>query len=181
MTRCLAAVAVGLVLLAGCGEASGKVSGVAEDPSSSAASSPREVTVYYVGDGPRGPVLFREVRPVYEPDHGPAESIGLLSAKPVDPDYRTAWPLGAFLGGRVNVDGGTIDVLLADASLQDRPASMDEAEARASVQQVVYTLQEYAGDTLPVRFLLGDRPVDRVLGIPTPEPVAANSRMIVVQ
>ena len=199
MIRHLAATTLALALLGGCGEAtgdSGNVSGAAEEPSSPVASSPappspsttatpsepstpapptgpRRVTAYYLGDGPRGPALFREERPVFEPDHGPAESIGLLTAKPLDPDYRTVWPVDAFLGGLVNLDDGTIDVLLADTTLLDRPPALSEAEAEASIQQVVYTLQAYADRPLPVRFLLDDQPVGTVLGVPTSAPVAA--------
>jgi len=187
-----------LGLLGGCGEDSGDVSGAAEEPSSSAASSSppaaptpsittepaeppstdaggRRVVVYYVGDGPRGPVLFPEAWTVGEPDHGPAEHLGLLSATPRDPDYRTAWPSGFFRnGGRVNVDDGTIDVNLADPSLTDRPPSMSRAEAQASIQQVVYTLQKYAGLALPLRFLIDGQPAGRLLGVDTAEPVAAS-------
>ena len=198
MTNRVAPTVLALGLLGGCGQVAGEASGAdGQDPSDSATPSPvsptpsatvtpsevaplptetgaRRVTVYYVGDGPSGPVLFREVRRVEEPDHGPAEAIGLLTAEPRDPDYRTAWPRGVFSGGRVNLDDGTIDVFLADTSQRDRPESMGAAEAQASIQQVVSTLQAYAGDDLPVRFLLGEKPADRVLGVPTAEPVAAS-------
>ena len=178
MTRRLAATVLLLTLLTGCGQASQTVSGAVEEPSPSAASSspadsgPRIVTGYYLGDGPRGPVLFREERPAYEPDHGPAESVGMLSATPLDPDYRTYWPPGAFLGARG--DRGVIDLYLADDSLADRPATMSPAEAELSIQQVVYTVQAYVGRPMPVRFVLGDHPVDRLLGVPVAEPVSAD-------
>ena len=50
---------------------------------------------------------------------------------------------------------------------------MTEEEARASVQQVVYTLQAYAQERLPVEFTTADGPVDQVLGTATVEPQTA--------
>ena len=128
---------------------------------------------HYLGDGPRGPVLFREERPRTEPDHGTAESIGMLSSPPLDPDYRTYWPQGFFRGAFVNLDAGRIEVYLRDPSMADRPAGISPQEAALSVQQVVYNLQAYAGLALPVRFLVGERPVDRLFGVSVVEPVTA--------
>jgi hypothetical protein len=49
---------------------------------------------------------------------------------------------------------------------------MTQAEAEASIQQVVYTLQAYAQQRLPVQFTLNGNPIDQVLGVPTSEPLA---------
>ncbi len=55
------------------------------------------VPIYFVGDGPRGPVLFREFRQV-EADNPAAEALALLAAGDVlDRDYRTPFPGGASL------------------------------------------------------------------------------------
>jgi hypothetical protein len=97
--------------------------------------------------------------------------VRLLTTAPADPDYRTEWPAGAFAGAEVGDERITVE--LADASLEERPDSMTEEEAAASVQQVVYTLQAYAQQRLPVEFATADGPVDRVLGTTATGPVAA--------
>jgi hypothetical protein len=145
-------------------------SGPEPTPTEPTAAQPTAIVGYYLGDGPRGVVLFREERQRVEPDHGPAEAVGMLSARPLDPDYRTYWPPGAFLGA--GGDGGSIDIMLAEA-MPERPESMSRREAELSIQQVVYTLQAYAGSPTPVRFLLAGEPVDRLLGVPVPGPVGA--------
>lgn len=131
----------------------------------------RAVPVYYLGDTPAGVRLYREFRSVDTPDDGPAASLQLLGTTPQDPGYRTLWPADAFAGG--SVEGDRITVELADPSLVERPADMTQDEAQLSVQQAVYTLQGYAQQRLPVEFTVGDAPADTVLGVPTPEPVAA--------
>ena len=131
----------------------------------------RAVAGYYLGDTPSGVRLFREFRSLESADDGPAGSVRLLTTAPADPDYRTEWPAGAFAGAEVGDDRITVE--LTDASLEARPDSMTEEEAAASVQQVVYTLQAYAQQRLPVEFATADGPVDRVLGTTATEPVAA--------
>lgn len=133
----------------------------------------RAVAGYYLGETPAGVRLFREFRSVEAADDGPAASVRLLTTDPADPDYRTEWPQGAFAAAEVGADRITVE--LADPALQDRPDSMTEEEARASVQQVVYTLQAYAQRRLPVEFTTAGGPVDEVLGTSSPEPLAAAS------
>ena len=149
-----------------------------DDASAEASSAPtgppvarRAVAGYYLGDTPTGVRLVREFRSVESADDGPAASVRLLTTTPADPDYRTEWPDGAFTGAEVG--GDRITVKLADPSLEERPGSMTEEEARASVQQVVYTLQAYAQERLPVEFTTPDGPADRVLGTASAEPVTA--------
>ncbi len=123
----------------------------AATPQTPAAS--RAVPVYYVGDAGQGPRLYREFRSVDEPDDGPGASLDLLTTTPLDPDYRTLWPAGAFAGG--SVEGDRITVELGDGSLVRRPAGMGDDEASLAVQQAVYTLQAYAQQRLPVEFTVG--------------------------
>ena len=52
---------------------------------------------------------------------------------------------------------------------------MTAEEAQASVQQVVYTLQAYAQQRLPVEFTTAGGPVDQVLGTSTDGPVPAEA------
>lgn len=149
--------------------------GAATDDDAGVPSGPpvatRAVAGYYLGDTPAGVRLFREFRSVESADQGPDASVRLLTTDPADPDYRTLWPEGAF--AQAEVGDELITVELADPSLEDRPGSMTEEEARASVQQVVYTLQAYAQERLPVQFTTAGGPVDQVLGTATVEPQTA--------
>lgn len=131
----------------------------------------RTVAGYYLGETPAGLRLYREFRSVEAADDGPAASVRLLATAPADPDYRTAWPQGAFGDAEVGEDRITIQI--ADPSLAERPAGLSEAEARASVQQVVYTLQAYAQERLPVEFQVAGQPADQVLGTAVDGPVEA--------
>jgi hypothetical protein len=130
--------------------------------------------VYYLGDTPSGPRLFRE----FQQRGGFAGSIftalNLLTSPPDDPDYRTPWPAQAF-GDASGIRGDVIEVELADASLHDRPPGMTEEEAGMAIQQVIYTVQAVAQQRLPVQFLLDGNPIDQVLGVPTSEPLANDS------
>ena len=136
------------------------------------------VAVYYVGDAPQGPRLYREFHPGSGSDPFDSALVELV-ATPDDPDYRTAWPEGAFDG--VSFDGvgadGVIQVVLADDSLHDRPAGMSKAEAEASVQQVIYTLQAAVQARAAVQFVFDGNPIDQVLGVPTSEPLANDDQL----
>jgi hypothetical protein len=150
----------------------------AVDPSDSPQPSETPYPIYYLGDTPSGPRLYRELRQVPGVNHlqGVAE---LLTSAPADPDYRTPWPVGAFAS--VHFDGtgadGVIGVVLADASLHDRPAGMSRAEAAAAIQQVVYTMQATVGERAAVQFFYNGNPIDQVLGEPTAEPLANASQL----
>lgn len=127
------------------------------------------IAVYYLSDAGRGPVLFREFRRSEEPDHGLADEVGALMTVPLDPDYRTVWQPGDLASAEF--DDEVVRVTIGDAALRDRPVGMSRAEAKASVQQVVYTMQAAVGQRAPVQFVLDDNPVDQVLGVPTSEPL----------
>jgi hypothetical protein len=131
------------------------------------------VAVYYVGDTPDGPRLYREFRPgTGDPSSAAAD---LLAETPDDPDYRTLWPAGAIVDTAFDGVGadGLAQVTLADTSYAERPAGMSEAEATMAVEQVVYTMQAAVGSRAPVGFYLPDgNPLTTVFGVPTNEPVA---------
>lgn len=128
------------------------------------------VAAYYLGDTPQGVRLYREFREVTGPSTDElSDAIAALTSTPTDPDYRTAWPEGAFTGA--TFADGVITVTLSDTSLRDRPASMDEETARMAVQQVVYTVQAAVQERAPVQFRSPDNPIDQVYGVPTAEPI----------
>jgi hypothetical protein len=128
------------------------------------------VPAYYVGETGRGLRLYREFVNVEADPNPVAAVLGALESTPGDPDYRTLWPAGSFAGGEVR--GDVIHVVIADAALHDRPASMTEAEAELAIQQVIFSVQGAVGDRLGVQFRLGDNPVNEVLGQFTSEPLA---------
>jgi immunoglobulin-like protein involved in spore germination/sporulation and spore germination protein len=141
-------------------------------PTASDTGSPgtHAVATYYVGDSPAGDRLFREFHQTKSSDTL-ASALRALTAGPVDPDYRTAWPDAAFRGGWIDYEGGLATVLLNDRSLHDRPAGMTAAQARLAIQQVVYTVQAAAQQRIPVRFEVEGQPIDQVYGLPTSEPL----------
>ena len=99
---------------------------------------PRLVAVYFVGDTPRGPRLFREFDEAPGTDALDA-ALTRIQQPATDPDYRTAWPHGSLDGaavvdGAIEVDLGSVDV--------DVPA--------LGLQQLAYTLQAAVGERLPV-------------------------------
>jgi hypothetical protein len=185
LTLSIAATAAALVL-AGCGddpsseaedrgatEDSSTPASPEESPSTSDPAAPDSsgsgqaavtVPVYFVGDGPRGPVLFREFRSV-ESDNPMAEALALLAAgDTLDRDYRSPFPGGASFGEVTHDE--SIVVELADGAVTARPPGMTAAEAKIGVQALVYTLQGIAQERSPVTVLLDGQPTS-VLGIDT--------------
>jgi hypothetical protein len=69
-----------------------------------------------------------------------------MAEGPDDPDYRTAWPVGAFRGVRVHDEVIEVDVT-GDVSILDL-GSQEEVEL--AYQQLVYTLDAVTGKDLPV-------------------------------
>lgn len=142
-------------------------------PSTSPAAPGLAVAVYYVGDTPDGPRLYREFRPgTGDPLSAAAD---LLTRIPDDPDYRTSWPPGSIV--RASFDGvaadGEVQVTVGDTSYAERPAGMSAAEATMAVEQVVYTMQAAVEARAPVGFHLPDgSPLTTVFGVPTNEPIA---------
>ncbi|MFB9311852.1 Gmad2 immunoglobulin-like domain-containing protein [Nocardioides plantarum] len=126
-----------------------------------AGSRPR--AIYYVGDTPEGPALFREFHRVGRSDAEQTVSLA-TTASADDPDYRTLWP-GALddvsLTGTGLAGSWTVTV---PASLAERPEGMSEREAVLAVQQVVYTVQATGRTDAGVRFT-----GPTVLGVPVPD------------
>lgn len=143
--------------------------GTSETPSATPSVTDLTVAAYYLGDGPRGPRLFREFDVVSAEDQL-AGALARLQATPADPDYRTPWPQDAFSGA--SFEGDLVTVNLTDASLHDRPAGMSSDEAEIAIQQVVYTMQAAVQTRAAVEFKLDGNPIDQVLGLPTSEPLA---------
>lgn len=138
------------------------------DGASDDATRWRATTVYYLGDGPRGAVLYREVGSV-PPSVTPLEAaVDGLMTDPVDTDYRTPWKAG-WLDSASSVDG-VIQVELGSAPVT-RPSSMSGRDASEAVQQVVYTVQAALQRRDPVQFTRSGRPTDSLLGVSTTDPV----------
>lgn len=95
------------------------------------------VAVYFVGDTPDGPRLFREFDrvPAGDPIQG---ALDRLQQAPADPDYRTLWKPGSLRSATVLAD--RIDVMLSPNVPNDNLAR----------QQVVQTMQAALGQQLPV-------------------------------
>lgn len=143
-------------------------------PTIDASAGPQEVAgtalpVYYLGGSANDPKLYREFHRAPS-DVVPAAALDALVSRPDDPDYRSLWPADAFAS--VQITDYVITVEVADPALRGRPASMTPAEAEASIQQVVYTLQAFAQQRLGVQFTYRGNPIDQVLGVPTSEPLA---------
>jgi hypothetical protein len=131
----------------------------------------RVVPVYFVGDTPSGPRLYREF---LKPTGGvSAETFALdaaLHGDALDPDYRSSWPADAS-AGPYSMSSDLIRITLT-GDLRDRPAGMSEEDARLAIEQVVRTAQGVFGrGRVPVQLSLGDGPADQVLGVSTSEPL----------
>ena len=160
-------------------------------PDSPTATEPATsaVAVYYVGDTPDGPRLFREFRRL-DGDPLPtavSAAVGRTGAAgpplaPLDPDYRVPWPPMTDatarlvpLEDRIEVDlGGDVE-----RSLRDRGA-LTSVEAGLAVEQLIRTAQGVVGERLPVRFLLYGEITDQVLGVPTSEELTVGSDLAVL-
>ncbi len=159
----------------------GSPTATASDPSSTAPEvQTTTVAVYYVGDTPDGPRLYREFRRVSEPNPF-EEAIAGLDLPPEDPDYRNLWPAGSLED--VSFDGIGSDGLIGvtvDPDVRERPASMTSEEATMAVEQVIRTLQAAVKAKAPVQFYANGNPIDQVLGVPTSEPLATGSDLAVL-
>jgi hypothetical protein len=160
--------------------------GTTESPEPSAETQQGSaVAVYYLGETPLGPRLFREFHRMTVPDDTAATAKAAvaeaLSNSALDPDYRTGWSGLDVAVGQVDQDGDTVTVDLGSASrgdnLRDRPVGMSEAEAEIAVQQLVHTVQAAYGERVPVQLLLDGTRTDALLGVPTSEPLTAGDPM----
>ena len=154
-TRLAALLAACVVVLAGCGTGDDPEandpndnptrSGKPAKPSPTDASATESgsgtpdtvaVPVYFVGETPTGPRLFREFRNV-EADNPVDEALALLAAgDALDADYSTLLP------DHVQLTSHDEHIIVSvPASWAARASGMSAAEARLAVQQVVYTVQ----------------------------------------
>jgi len=127
------------------------------------------VPVYFVGDTPQGPKLFREFRAV-PADNPLLEATALLTAgDTLDPDYRTLWPPVEI--SDVQATDGVLLVQIPGDGFTERPDGMSKRSAKLAVQQLVYTLQGVQQERVPVQF---DRPdtSPRLFGLSTEAPYA---------
>ncbi|WP_309648453.1 Gmad2 immunoglobulin-like domain-containing protein [Nocardioides sp.] len=141
------------------------------EPSESATtepSAPAETVVapvYFVGDTPMGPRLYREFRAVGA-DNPLAEAAALMAAgDALDPDYGTLFT-GGFASVTYDEPGARFVVELADDSLTAAPSGLSKADARVAVQALVYTLQGVQQDRAPVVVTLDGSPTT-LLGVDT--------------
>lgn len=182
----LASGAVLALALAGCSDAEPVAADPADDPPASETEEPTPepsddpepsetqsadggttTAAYFIADTDRaGPRLYREFQ---RADGEPLEAaVEVLTAGPLDSDYRTAWQGGQLASA--TYDGDVISVVV-DASVRTRPGGMSKPEAAAAVEQVVYTMQAAVQERAPVQFRTSDNPIDMVFGVPTSEPI----------
>lgn len=180
-TRCLLAGAVTVLVLSGCSTEDPEDTAADPNPSapsSSAPQSPSEsdptsapptetgepadqatVPVYFVGETPQGPRLYREFRQV-EADNPLEEAAALLTAGDVlDEDYRTLFPGGQFESVTLDEGAGIISATVPDDGWTTLAPDMSKAEARLAAASLVYTLQGVAQQRMPVQVMLGADPV----------------------
>ncbi len=126
--------------------------------------------IYYVGETPVGPRLFREYRPLTQEERPDVLDLATTVDGALDPDYRSPWPVPLTDWSFDGVgDDGSFGVVIPD-DLVDLPAGVPDVEAELAIQQVVYTLQAGAGAEAPVVFYLGDGDeAASVLGVPAPD------------
>lgn len=137
-----------------------------ESPTGSA--SPTEPTstavpIYFAGDGPSGPVLFREFHRVTGNPLTEAARLVMGGGEADDPDYRTLWPQVEVAD--VGATDGVLLVQIAGDAFTERPDGMSQREAELAIQQLVYTLQGVQQERVPVVIKReGDLPI---LGLAT--------------
>jgi Immunoglobulin-like domain of bacterial spore germination len=168
-----AAVVTAVALTSGTGaqQAKDPTPGASVSESPSPTPGTAAVPVYYVGDTPSGPRLYREFQSVVvgEADKLTTAANLAASGEPLDPDYRTLW--GSGITDKVTFEQGQIQLYLLDDGANTLLPGMTPDDAELAIQQIVYTVQAAAQDRAPVLFMLGDAPATALLGIPLDGPV----------
>src|SRR3954449_10046101 len=137
------------------------------DPSASQSDggTPSTVAVplYFVGDTPQGPRLFREFQQV-EADNPVDEALAILTAGAADdPDHRT------LLDG-ISLKAGTTDEdMLVEVSGSTSTDGMPAKSAKLAVQQVVFTVQGILQDRVPISFVTPDGDSTTLFGLSSPD------------
>jgi hypothetical protein len=131
------------------------------------------VPVYFVGDTPSGPRLYREfLRNTDDADPLKYAAATSVAGSSDDPDYGTLWPSDVTVGD-VTSDGADILTVDIKGAPHDLPSGMSQEEAQLALQQVVFSVQAANGQgRVGVQLLLDGQPSDQVLGQPTSEPLA---------
>ena len=136
--------------------ASDASSGSSGSSPSAPAGETKAVAVYYVGDTPQGPRLYREFHKVDAGDPATG-AVAALTSTPSDPDYRTLFPSGTVDRVDIGSDAITVDVPESWTTPAD---GMTDAQARLAGQQLVYTVQAAAQSRLPVHVEHAGAPAD---------------------
>jgi hypothetical protein len=154
-----------------------------QTPTDEPSTAPQEqaLAVYWVGDTPTGPRLFREFHRLPAGDDAIRAAVEeAVGGQPFDPDYYSPWAgLGVGAAG-ASYDGDVLTVDLdADPSVRERPGRLSREQAEMAVEQVLYTAQAALGEgnDVPVQLLVRGQRSDQVLGVPTAEPLAAGDPM----
>ncbi len=143
------------------------------DPSPTATPETATGAVYFVGQTPMGPRLYREFRALAVDDSEPLGPVvrAAVEGVPEDPDYASPW---AGTGATLRSATGDDDLVTLDLAgdLHDRPATLDPDLAALAVEQLVRTAQAALGSPAPVQLLLDGERTDQLLGVPVSEPLA---------
>lgn len=133
--------------------------------------------VYFVGDAPDGPRLFREFQAGDGSD--PLAQVAAIvdGGSATDPDYRTLWPGDAVAGAEAA--GDALVVRLEADAFTEAPDGMTRREARLALQQMVYSLQGAAQERLPVRFVRESGEA-RLFGLDVSRPVRQRNALRVL-
>lgn len=131
-----------------------------------------DVTLYYVGEGARGPRLFSEHQKVDSEDRATSALAQATGGQAFDPDYKSYWPSSIKIES-VSFDGvgdsGSIGIRLS-AAAADRPTGTSAKQALMQVDAIVRTAQEAFSAKASVDFYVDTERQDRVLGVDTSSP-----------
>ena len=137
----------------------------APSQSSSGTADTVAVPLYFVGDTPLGPRLFREFQRV-ESDNPVDEALAVLAAGAAqDPDY------SSLLAGATLKAGTTDEAMTVQVSgdVATRPDAMSTKDAKLAVQQVVYTVQGVLQDRVPISFVTPAGDSTPLFGLDAPD------------
>ncbi len=152
-------------------------------PSQTAAPTTREtLPIYYVGETPTGPRLFREFHRL---DVGGSEAErvsaavrhALTEGSALDPDYRSRWPQPVTATAEIRGEEVWIDLRGDDLPARPSVMMMSAEEAEMAVQQIVHTAQAVLQRRAPVQLTIDGERTDQVFGVPASEPLTAADPM----
>jgi len=154
-----------------------------EDPTPDATEETKAVPVYFVGDQPAGPRLFREFHQLPVEDVEASQVADALRAAvegaALDPDYGSPWPDGTTVTG-VSIDGsGKDDIVWIDLSgnVAEAPAGSDAEVPALALQQLIYTAQAVLQQRQPVGFLVDGEVAPKLLGMTIDGPLQPGDPM----